>query len=781
MTEGTVHPAPVPEEGETEAEAERRRLSATLTGLRIAGFKSFAEPVQVPVLPGLTGVVGPNGCGKSNVVEALRWAMGESSARSLRGGEMDDVIFAGTATRPARNLAEVTLSLEDAEGVGPAPHDKAPQLEVIRRIERGSGSAYRVNGREVRARDVLTMFADLASGPRSSGMVSQGRVAALIGAKPEERRSVLEEAAGIAGLRARRHEAELKLRQAEANLGRSEDLLAQLAQQGDSLRKQARQAARYRNLNDLVRNAEAEWFALLVARAEAALESARTTLAEREATLRRAEIEAAAAIVAAERAEAALHDPRAEEGLARALLERRRVEAEGLAAEAERARLALEEAEVALLALREDAADATRLEQDAAAAGTRAQREEAGLAGALATLPARLEAAEAEAARLAEASATAEGRLHERTEAAAALAAQANALAAELGLAESRAARARTRRAEAEAALSRAEADAVPEAALEEASTATATAEETLARCRAALEAAERRRAEAGERAAEALRLARAAETERGAAERARAAATQRRSALEARARALEAEAARLPVAEPPEPAERDAALAAEARAEAEARLAAAEAARDAAARESRAAREAAEAARAVLSRLAAECEGLRAATQGGSEAEPIARTLSVPAGLEAALGAALGEGLEGGRGQGNRFWRALPPLEDAPPLPPGAQPLAALVEAPPELSRALGQIGLVEDGAATQAALRPGQALVSRDGALWRWDGFVLAPGAAASGAARLQALTRLRQAEARRAAAAPEAEGAESRRAEAASREAEALREAD
>ena len=217
-----------PEEpGRTEAQVEAAR-SARLTRLRIAGFKSFAEPTLVEVMPGLTGVVGPNGCGKSNIVEALRWAMGETNARTMRGGEMDDVIFAGTASRASRNYAEVTLTLEEATGLAPPPNQDQPELEIVRRIERGAGSAFRVNGRELRARDVQTMFADIGSGARSSAMVSQGRVAALIQAKPEDRRAVLEEAAGIAGLRARRHEAELKLRQAENNLSRAEDLLNEM-------------------------------------------------------------------------------------------------------------------------------------------------------------------------------------------------------------------------------------------------------------------------------------------------------------------------------------------------------------------------------------------------------------------------------------------------------------------------------------------------------------------------------------------------------------------------
>ena len=196
--------------------------------LRIAGFKSFAEPVSVEIHPGLTGIVGPNGCGKSNVVEALRWAMGEQSTRSLRAGEMDDVIFAGTAGRPSRNIAEVTITLDETEGAAPPPFHEQPELEIIRRIERGAGSEYRVNGKEVRARDVQTLFADLASGAHASGMVSQGRVGALVTARPEDRRAVIEEAAGITGLHARRHEAELKLRAAEANMARAEDLRGQL-------------------------------------------------------------------------------------------------------------------------------------------------------------------------------------------------------------------------------------------------------------------------------------------------------------------------------------------------------------------------------------------------------------------------------------------------------------------------------------------------------------------------------------------------------------------------
>jgi chromosome segregation protein len=227
-------------------------LPVRFARLRVVGFKSFAEAATIEIRPGLTGIVGPNGCGKSNVVDALRWAMGEQSARSLRGGEMDDVIFAGTAGRSSRNIAEVALTLETITGNVPPPFHEETELEVVRRIERGAGSAYRVNGREVRARDVQTLFADLASGARSSGMVSQDRVTALVSARADDRRAVLEEAAGITGLYARRHEAELKLRAAEANLARAEDARGQLEAQLAALKRQARQASRYRNISGAI-------------------------------------------------------------------------------------------------------------------------------------------------------------------------------------------------------------------------------------------------------------------------------------------------------------------------------------------------------------------------------------------------------------------------------------------------------------------------------------------------------------------------------------------------
>jgi chromosome segregation protein len=225
--------------------------------LRLSGFKSFVEPTELLIQPGLTGVVGPNGCGKSNLVEGLRWVMGETSAKQMRGGEMDDVIFGGTSDRPARNLAEVVLTLDNAERTAPAIFNDSDEIEVTRHIERGMGSTFRVNGREVRARDVQLLFADAATGSKSTALVSQGRIGAIVQAKPADRRHLLEEAAGITGLHSRRHEAELRLSAAETNLTRLDDVIRGLDEQLKGLKKQARQATRYRNISDHIRRAEA--------------------------------------------------------------------------------------------------------------------------------------------------------------------------------------------------------------------------------------------------------------------------------------------------------------------------------------------------------------------------------------------------------------------------------------------------------------------------------------------------------------------------------------------
>ncbi|MBL4804484.1 MAG: chromosome segregation protein SMC [Alphaproteobacteria bacterium] len=224
--------------------------------LRINGFKSFVDRTELEIGPGLNGVVGPNGCGKSNLVEALRWVMGENSAKRMRGGGMEDVIFNGTAKRPKRNIADVSLLLDNSTRSAPAAYNSSDELEVTRRIERDHGSNYKINGKNVRARDVQMLFADTVTGANSPAMVSQGRITQIINSKPLERRLVLEESAGISGLFVRRHEAELRLRAADTNLARIEDLLGSMEGRLNALKRQAKQATRYRNVSTQIRQME---------------------------------------------------------------------------------------------------------------------------------------------------------------------------------------------------------------------------------------------------------------------------------------------------------------------------------------------------------------------------------------------------------------------------------------------------------------------------------------------------------------------------------------------
>ena len=274
--------------------------------LKLSGFKSFVEPAELRIEPGLTGVVGPNGCGKSNLLEAIRWAMGESSPKSLRGGGMDDVIFAGTATRPPRDFAEVSILLERA----PSVEAERAESEITRRIERGSGSAYRIDGRDVRAKDVSLLFADAATGAHSPALVSQGKIGAVIAAKPVERRLLLEEAAGISGLHARRKDAEQKLRATEANLARLAEILGDQEKRAAQLRRQARAAERYRKLTAEIRSVEARLLHARWVEAESTAEAATVeakTAAEEVSAIQAAIVEAQAA---QERATAALAERR---------------------------------------------------------------------------------------------------------------------------------------------------------------------------------------------------------------------------------------------------------------------------------------------------------------------------------------------------------------------------------------------------------------------------------------------------------------------------------------
>jgi chromosome segregation protein len=367
--------------------------------LRLTGFKSFVDGSDLQIELGLTGVVGPNGCGKSNLVEALRWVMGETSAKQMRGSEMNDVIFGGTRDRPARNLAEVILSLDNSARVAPAQFNDVDELEVSRRIVRDKGSTYRVNGREVRARDVQLLFADSATGARSTALVSQGKISSVIAAKPTERRLLLEEAAGITGLHSRRHEAELRLRGAETNLERLDDILITLDAQLAHLKKQVRQATRYRNLSDHIRKAEATLFFLRWTADEKTLEAATREFGEIETVVNGLTGSAAkAATVQAEHA-AELPKHRQAEAEAAAELQRLALARDGLDAEEQRIEEQAIEGrnrieEIAADKIREetlvsDAASAlTRLEEEREHIQTPADGEENALAEAAETLAA---------------------------------------------------------------------------------------------------------------------------------------------------------------------------------------------------------------------------------------------------------------------------------------------------------------------------------------------------------------------------------------------------------
>ncbi|MEH6494485.1 MAG: chromosome segregation protein SMC [Pseudomonas marincola] len=345
--------------------------------LRLSGFKSFVEPTELLIKDGLTGIVGPNGCGKSNLVEALRWVMGETSAKNMRGGAMDDVIFAGTTSRPARNVAEVTLGLDNTDRIAPPAYNDVLELDITRRIRRETGSDYRINGKITRARDVQLLFADMATGAHSTAIVSQGRVGSLINAKPKDRRHLLEEAAGISGLHSRRHEAELRLKAAETNLERVDDVSGQLEVQLTSLKRQARQATRYRNISGHIRKAEAM---LLYRKHEVAARAeltAQTKLKETADAVVELTHQTALAQNASLTSNEALKPLRDAEAAAAALVHRLALQNEQLNAEEERLRRAQQQLEDRKLQIASDMEREKNLEKDAAEAvqNLRAEKE----------------------------------------------------------------------------------------------------------------------------------------------------------------------------------------------------------------------------------------------------------------------------------------------------------------------------------------------------------------------------------------------------------------------
>ncbi|HEU4820837.1 MAG TPA: AAA family ATPase, partial [Qipengyuania sp.] len=623
-----------------------------LRHLRLSGFKSFVEPATLRIEPGLTGVVGPNGCGKSNLLEAIRWVMGETSAKSWRSGGMEDVIFAGTATRPPRDFAEVVLGGTHADG---------EDLEVVRRIERGAGSAYRVNGRDVRAKDVALTFADAATGAHSPALVSQGKIAQVIAAKPEERRMMLEEAAGIAGLHVRRRDAEGKLRQTEANLARLEDLMAGLDSQIASLRRQAKQAEKYRALTDELRGVEAR---VVFARWRDAAHAAE--LAKQAAT--QAETQVASAQAASADAQKIQHGAAQALAEARDELADRRDDASAhghrmaaLTTQLEAAEQRLADLDRQRTRLEEDRGEADRLTHDAAEALARLEKE-------LAAGKTALEASEGERPALARA----------------VEAAEAAGRAAELALAK-----------------------ATADHAGVEAEWRVVEAEVTQASARRDRIDAETQRV-ASQRAALLAEGDGAEAVERARAQSQAAANT----AILARAKLEQMQARKAQLQEA-----RDAASSSLAIAKAE--LAGIEREHEALRRD-----------REARIRAAEKRAGQRQALDEVRAAKGYERALAAVLGRDgkALLGSA--------RNSEGRFWSGA-----AAPSPVADSLAVHVTECPPELAARLALVHVAEadDG----RALAPGEWLVTRDGALRRWDGFV-ARGEGAVEAARLEAENR-------------------------------------
>ncbi len=655
--------------------------------LRLMGFKSFVEPTEFLIEQGLTGVVGPNGCGKSNLVEALRWVMGENSYKNMRASGMDDVIFSGSGTRPSRNTAEVTLFLENNDRTAPSGFNDSDELVVARRIEREAGSVYRINGKEARAKDVQLLFADQSTGARSPSMVGQGRIGELIQAKPQARRALLEEAAGISGLHARRHEAELRLRAAETNLERLDDVTAELASQIESLKRQARQASRFKTLSADIRRAEAILLHTRWAQSKAQEQDANTAL--NTATALVAERAQAQMNAVKDQAVGAHHlpDMRDAEAKAAAILQRLTIAKSQIEEEAERLRARKSELEKRLAQLANDMEREERLLADNSGILERLTAEEAEL------VTARDQTVAIEAARKAEFDET-DARLKVSETALAAITSERAEAAAQRGQLERSLSEANDRRGRIAAQL------------------------ETIAN-------------EAGQIQVRISGLADPAQkrVELDSAETAHVEAD--RLVLEAEAqvtsaRQLEQEV-RLPVQE----------------------------------------------ARAALGRVETEARTLAKILNAGSQGlfPAVVEQLKVDKGFETALGAALGEDLDAPLDRSAAaYWSDSSFEHSTEALPDGAIALSAHVRGPAQLQRRLSQIGIVEkaEGPRLAVKLKQGQRLVSKDGSLWRWDGFVAGSDAPTAAAQRLAQKNRLAELDAevaeatRRLRAVEEAEAA-------------------
>ncbi|MEQ8267235.1 MAG: chromosome segregation protein SMC [Parvibaculum sp.] len=633
--------------------------------LRLSGFKSFVDPTDLIIEPGLTGVVGPNGCGKSNLLEAMRWVMGENSFKNMRGSGMEDVIFAGTAGRPARNHAEVVLYIDNGDRSAPPAYNDSDTIEVSRKIERDQGSTYRINGREVRARDVQLLFADASTGAHSPALVRQGQIAQLISSKPISRRRILEEAAGITGLYTRRHEAELRLKAAETNLTRLDDVVAQVESQLASLKRQARQAVRYRNLSGQIRETEAILLHLRWSQAVETLTQSEERLAATDIRVAELTREAAAAITMETEVADRLPPLREKEAESAARLHRLTVERDNLDAEETRARDQAGRLTARLDQIGQDLGRERDLIEDTRGAIGRLDTEAQELRGA--------EQGQAEAQTEAEARV---GDTQDRLETSERELDQLNQEIARLSAERTSLVR-------------------------------------TIEAGRQRIEKLER---QLGEIAHERETLSDAEE---------------KKAQIALQSVELEDAAGRVAAAE-------RAALEAE-----EARRAAQEA--------EKAAREPMQLADRAAGDLAAEAKTLADLLAVGESDlwPPVIDAVSVEHGYETALGAALGDDLAVPEDAAAPIhWDALPAFETTPPLPEGSTPLSYFVKGPNALARRLSQIGIVvsiEEGRRLQSLLTPGQRLVTKEGALWRWDGYTAAADAPTASARRLEQRNRL------------------------------------
>ncbi len=666
--------------------------------LRLLGFKSFVEPTEFAIERGLTGVVGPNGCGKSNLVEALRWVMGENSYKNMRASSMDDVIFSGSGNRPSRNMAEVGLFLDNSTREAPAAFNDADELQVSRRIERESGSVYRINGKDVRAKDVQLLFADVSTGARSPSMIGQGRIGELISAKPQARRALLEEAAGISGLHSRRHEAELRLRAAETNLERVEDVVAQLETQLESLKRQARQANRYRNIAGDIRKTEATILHLRWSAAKLTLKQAETALTEitvrvGETQLVQTEAAKTQAIIAAR-----LPQLRQAEAKAAAALQHVTISRDQLDQEAARASRRLNELQSRRAQLE---ADITREEQMIAENGdilSHLEREKSQLTGERDSRKER------------------EGNLSAKLE--------------------------------------------VATSTLSDSEQKLGTITQELALNQAQFSQVQRNLKDGGERKS---RLAdQITKVDADIAEMVR------KIGEQSDVQRLTDELAQAEIRV----------------ANAQEQVGEAEAAAEAGNKQEAATREPLSAAKAELERINTEAKTLARVLNSGKQDlfQSVVEQLRVDTGYEKALGAALGDDLEvPADAAAPAFWSLSDGSSD-PKLPDGVVSLGANVKGPGELNRRLAQIGIVtkEQGDQLAGSLLAGQRLVTREGDLWRWDGFRASAEAPTAAAIRLEQKNQLLQLDAQAVEATKRLRTAESA-AESAQKAAQTVRETE